>query len=41
MIRTIPSRIMGGGSSKGAYFRRDDLPTHPAVRNDLLAIRSW
>ena len=28
--------IMRGGSSKGAYFLRDDLPADPAERDELL-----
>jgi 4-oxalomesaconate tautomerase len=28
--------LMRGGTSKGAYFLADDLPTEPAVRDDLL-----
>ncbi|WP_238011364.1 4-oxalomesaconate tautomerase [Dactylosporangium sp. AC04546] len=32
----IPCMQMRGGSSKGAYFLRDDLPADPAERDDLL-----
>lgn len=32
----IPCVLMRGGTSKGAYFLADDLPTDPAERDDLL-----
>ena len=32
----IRSMLMRGGTSKGAFFVADDLPTDPAVRDDLL-----
>jgi len=32
----IPCMIMRGGSSKGAYFRGDDLPSDPPERDALL-----
>lgn len=32
----IPCLWMRGGTSKGAYFLADDLPTDPSARNDLL-----
>ncbi|MFH8250662.1 4-oxalomesaconate tautomerase [Microbacterium sp. B2969] len=32
----IPCMLMRGGTSKGAYFLASDLPTDPAVRDDLL-----
>jgi len=32
----IPCMILRGGSSKGAYFLRDDLPTEPGARDSLL-----
>jgi len=32
----IPCMILRGGSSKGAYFLRDDLPTDAGERDDLL-----
>jgi 4-oxalomesaconate tautomerase len=28
--------LMRGGTSKGAYFRSEDLPADPAIRNELL-----
>ncbi|GGM47924.1 4-oxalomesaconate tautomerase [Dactylosporangium sucinum] len=36
MIDGIPCMQLRGGSSKGAYFLRDDLPSDPAERDDLL-----
>ena len=32
----IPCMLMRGGTSKGAFFLAHDLPTDPAVRDDLL-----
>ena len=32
----VPVMVMRGGSSKGAYFRSEDLPGDAADRNDLL-----
>ncbi|MFI2280928.1 4-oxalomesaconate tautomerase [Nocardia beijingensis] len=32
----VPCVWMRGGTSKGAYFRADDLPAEPAARDDLL-----
>lgn len=32
----IPCALMRGGTSKGAFFLADDLPSDPAERNDLL-----
>lgn len=32
----IPAMLMRGGTSKGAYFLKDDLPADPAERDDLL-----
>lgn len=32
----VPCLIMRGGTSKAAYFLRDDLPTDAATRNDLI-----
>ncbi len=32
----IPVMVLRGGTSKGAYFLADDLPTQPAERDDLL-----
>jgi 4-oxalomesaconate tautomerase len=32
----IPCMLMRGGTSKGAYFLADDVPTDPAQRDDLL-----
>lgn len=32
----VPCMLMRGGTSKGAYFLADDLPTDPAERDDLL-----
>jgi 4-oxalomesaconate tautomerase len=34
--RGIPVMVMRGGTSKGAYFLADDLPSTPAERDDLL-----
>lgn len=36
MADGIPSMLMRGGSSKGAYFLASDLPTNVDERNDLL-----
>ena len=35
-LDALPSILMRGGTSKGAYFLADDLPADPAVRDDLL-----
>lgn len=32
----IPCMLMRGGTSKGAYFLADDLPTDPVERDDLI-----
>ncbi|GAA4667508.1 4-oxalomesaconate tautomerase [Amycolatopsis dongchuanensis] len=32
----VPCLLMRGGTSKGAYFLADDLPSDPAERDDLL-----
>jgi 4-oxalomesaconate tautomerase len=32
----LPCMLMRGGTSKGAYFRAEDLPDDPAERDDLL-----
>ncbi|HEY4419930.1 MAG TPA: 4-oxalomesaconate tautomerase [Pseudonocardia sp.] len=32
----LPCMLMRGGTSKGAYFRAEDLPADPAERDDLL-----
>jgi 4-oxalomesaconate tautomerase len=34
--RGVPCMVMRGGTSKGAYFRAEDLPADPAERDDLL-----
>ena len=34
--QTIPATYMRGGTSKGVFFRRDDLPADPAVRDRVL-----
>ena len=34
--RGIPVMVLRGGTSKGAYFLADDLPSTPAERDDLL-----
>jgi 4-oxalomesaconate tautomerase len=36
MSEGVRCMIMRGGSSKGAYFLRDDLPADPAARDELL-----
>jgi len=36
MQTAIPCFLMRGGSSKGLYFRRDDLPADPALRDAVL-----
>jgi 4-oxalomesaconate tautomerase len=36
MQRAIPSYLMRGGSSKGLYFKADDLPSDPGERDRLL-----
>jgi len=36
MTTGVRCMIMRGGSSKGAYFLRDDLPANPRERDDLL-----
>lgn len=36
MHNGVPCMILRGGSSKGAYFERDDLPAEPAERDSLL-----
>jgi len=35
-IDGIPCLWMRGGTSKGAYFLRDDLPADPRARDELL-----
>ncbi|MFF4584925.1 4-oxalomesaconate tautomerase [Streptomyces sp. NPDC001388] len=32
----VPCLLMRGGTSKGAYFLADDLPSEPALRDELL-----
>ncbi len=34
--QTIPATYMRGGTSKGVFFRRDDLPADPTVRDRIL-----
>ena len=36
MQHAIPTLVMRGGTSKGLYFRKEDLPTDPAARDRLL-----
>ena len=36
MQRSIPYMQLRGGSSKGVYFRADDLPADPALRDKIL-----
>lgn len=36
MLKAIPTVVMRGGTSKGLYFDRDDLPTDRAARDALL-----
>ncbi|GLW33148.1 4-oxalomesaconate tautomerase [Actinoplanes regularis] len=36
MSRPVPVLLMRGGTSKGAYFRAEDLPADPAARDRLL-----
>ncbi len=36
MQKAIPTVVMRGGTSKGLYFDRDDLPSHLAARDALL-----
>lgn len=36
MLRAIPCTLMRGGTSKGLYFRADDLPTDRSVRDAVL-----
>ena len=36
MSRAIPAVLMRGGTSKGVFFRAEDLPADPALRDRLL-----
>ena len=36
MSEGVPCMLMRGGTSKGAYFRSQDLPGDPAQRDDLI-----
>jgi len=36
MLRAIPAMMMRGGTSKGMYFLKDDLPSDVATRDKLL-----
>ena len=36
MTAGVPCMMLRGGTSKGAFFLRDDLPTNPSERDDLL-----
>ena len=36
MVTDIPCLLMRGGTSKGAYFLRDDLPADAALRERVL-----
>jgi 4-oxalomesaconate tautomerase len=36
MGESVPCMLMRGGTSKGAYFRSQDLPDDPARRDDLI-----
>ena len=36
MQTAIPCVLMRGGTSKGLYFRADDLPDEPALRDRVL-----
>ncbi len=36
MQQAIPAVVMRGGTSKGLYFKADDLPADPGARNRLL-----
>lgn len=36
MLKAIPTVVMRGGTSKGLYFDRDDLPSNRAARDALL-----
>ncbi|WP_298283601.1 4-oxalomesaconate tautomerase [Acidocella sp.] len=36
MLRAIPATLMRGGSSKGLYFHKHDLPAEPALRDAVL-----
>lgn len=36
MSESVPCMLMRGGTSKGAYFRSQDLPGDPARRDDLI-----
>ena len=36
MLKAIPTVVMRGGTSKGLYFDRDDLPADRAARDALL-----
>jgi len=36
MLRAIPCTLMRGGTSKGLYFHRRDLPADPATRDRVL-----
>ena len=35
-MRSIPAMVMRGGTSKGLYFLRDDLPQEVAARDEIL-----
>src|ERR1700723_3331059 len=35
-VRAVRCMLMRGGTSKGAYFLAEDLPSDPAERDDLL-----
>jgi len=34
--RAIPCVLMRGGTSKGPFFKADDLPSDPALRDEVL-----
>lgn len=36
MLRSIPAVLMRGGTSKGLYFKAEDLPAEPGARDRLL-----
>ena len=36
-MTSIPCVLMRGGTSRGPYFRSEDLPSDPAIRNRMLA----
>ena len=35
-MKKIPCMMIRGGTSKGLYFRQDDLPADPAARDRVL-----